>query len=538
MIIWNIKTNEAFHREWKEFEYYYRTEDYRLKHIFEIYLPFWQCKQNIVVEKQLELDRFSKILLKYIRWEKEYHKREPSHANICDFLGIEKDHFSIMMQLYFLKKNNWIRIIEPDKYEITHEGIEFLENKKIPLTMETKDFEYMTGEKYSFNDMTNDFFDFRGYKYSQTHAMEKEQNKTAYIKHKNKPTYRKVEEKRNDFFKFYNSVKENPNEFFYDFADNTLESHKRSICFLGFLYEKKERPDDIIIDIRQFEKTVETFKGNVLEEELSKKVTEYVKSDEFECKEYSDSASSTSSELSTESDDIYDKLVKAAEPEHSKIDQDGYILMNEFAQTCKSLGIGWDRDAGFKKFLENHNNIIEFKPNTPFNAPAIRIIPKISEKTIFLEQKLKDVDKIYIDTCSLMETPIEKFFEKANPILKKYNKKIIVLSVVIRELKKITNSEKYELEKRIKAKAALKELNPINEIELSNEEDDNEIKADHAFKIIFERYRKNNKMLLITQDSPLSNEILNTNNSRAVPGKKCVVCRVNDEGYLCDVINV
>jgi len=534
MITWNIKTNEAFHREWKDFEYHYREKDYRLKHIFEIYLPFWQCKQNIVVEKELELDRFSKILLKYIRWEKKYHEREPSHADICEFLGIEKDHFSITMQLYFLKKNNWIRSIEPDNYEITHEGIEFLENKKRPLTMETKDFEYMAGEKYSFNDMTNDFFDFRGYKYSQTHAMEKESNK-VYIKHRNKPTYRKVEEKRNDFFKFYNAVKENPNEFFYDFADNTLECHKRSICFLGFLYEKKEKSDDIIIDIRQFKESVEIFKGNVLEEELSRKVTEYVKSDEFEYKEYSDSENSTSSELSTESDDIYDKLVKAAEPEHSKIDQDGYILMNEFAQTCKSLGVDWDREKGFKKFLESHNDIIEFKPNTPFNSPAIRIKPKTSEKTNFLEQKIKEANKIYIDTCSLMETPIEKFFEKANPILKKYNKKIIVLSVVGRELKKVAGSGKYDLERQRKAKTALNVLNPfMNEIEPSNEEDDNEKIADQVFKIVFERYRNKNKMLLITQDSNLSNEILDMNNSQAFRGEKCVVCRIDDDGYLCD----
>jgi len=246
------------------------------------------------------------------------------------------------------------------------------------------------------------------------------------------------------------------------------------------------------------------------------------------------SANPPSLALPTENDNIYDKFIKAAE--QSKPDSDGYILMNEFAIKCKSLGVEWN--GKFKYFLENYKDIIEFKSDTTFNAPAIRIKPKTPEKTNFLEQKIEEADKIYIDTCSLMETPIEKFFEKANPILKKYNKKIIVLSVVIRELKKITNSEKYELEKRIKAKAALKELNPINEIEQSNEEDDNEIKADHAFKIIFERYRKNNKMLLITQDSPLSNEILNTNKSRAVPGKKCVVCRIDDEGYLCDAANV
>jgi len=240
------------------------------------------------------------------------------------------------------------------------------------------------------------------------------------------------------------------------------------------------------------------------------------------------------SALPIENNNIYDKFIKAAE--QSKTDSDGYILMNEFAIKCKSLGIEWN--GKFKYFLENYKDIVEFKPDTLHNAPAIRIKPKTSEKTELLEQKIKEADKIYIDTCSLMETPIEKFFEKVNPILKKCNKRIIVLSVVVRELKKIVDSDKYELEKRIKAKTALKELNPINEIEQRNEEYDNEEKADHVFKIIFERDRIKYKMLLITQDSPLSNEILDASKSKSAPGEKCIVCRIDNEGYLCDVTNI
>jgi len=269
------------------------------------------------------------------------------------------------------------------------------------------------------------------------------------------------------------------------------------------------------------------------------------------------SANVPNSALPTENNNIYDKFIQAAK--QSKIDSEGYILMSEFSPTCRGLGIEWDRDNGFKKFLENYKDFIEFKPNVPFNKAAVRIKPKTSEKPKpefleqklkepynnpqtpekfnFLEQKIKEADKIYIDTCSLMETPIEKFFEKANPILKKYNKKMIVLSVVVMELKKIVNSEKYELEKRIKAKNALKELNPINEIEFSNEEYDYE-KADPVFKIIFEINRIKYKMLLITQDSPLSNEILYAGKSKSAPGEKCVVCRINDDGYLCDAANI
>jgi hypothetical protein len=244
----------------------------------------------------------------------------------------------------------------------------------------------------------------------------------------------------------------------------------------------------------------------------------------------------TSTMLPKENNNINGKFIKAAT--QSKTDTDGYILMNEYALTLKSLGVEWDRDKGFKRFLENHKDVIEFKPDTSFNAPAIRIIMKTFEKDDFTEQKLKEADKIYLDTCALIETPIEKFFEKINPILKKYDKKIIVLLTVETELKKIAKSGKYELEKQAKAKNALDLLFPeMNEIEMSGEECDNGKIADQIFKIIFEKHRDKNKMLLISQDSKLSNEILNMNNSEAVRGKKCVVCRINDDGYLCPINN-
>ena len=163
------------------------------------------------------------------------------------------------------------------------------------------------------------------------------------------------------------------------------------------------------------------------------------------------------------------------------------------------------------------------------------IIPKISEtseKSYFLEQKLSEADKIYIDTCSLMETPIEKFFEKVNPILKKYNKKIIVILAVELELKKLATSK--DEEKQIKAKKVLDNvLYPtINEIKITSSGINDEGMADSAFKSIFEGHRPDNKMLLISQDFDLSKEILEMNNSKAVFGKKCEVCKIDKDGYL------
>src|SRR5690606_42131567 len=61
--------------------------DYELKNIFEIYLPFWFCRQNVVVEREIELDRFSKIILQTIQ------SGFTKHSEVCKFLGVEPDAF-------------------------------------------------------------------------------------------------------------------------------------------------------------------------------------------------------------------------------------------------------------------------------------------------------------------------------------------------------------------------------------------------------------------------------------------------------------
>jgi translation initiation factor IF-2 len=212
-----------------------------------------------------------------------------------------------------------------------------------------------------------------------------------------------------------------------------------------------------------------------------------------------------SEKQSSESSSMKCKFIAAAE--QSKIDSDGYILINEFAQTLKKLDVNWDKFSNFKNFLEFHESIIEFKPDTPYYALAIRVknesaktklekqensqleiqtiensciedkskqkkpvsftanvskdvdpaileriqksqrekalreqsktlsiktnhiknksITEKSEQVNSLEQILKEADKIYMDTCVLMETPVEEFFEKANPILRTKKKEIL-----------------------------------------------------------------------------------------------------------------
>ncbi|MDR3000213.1 MAG: zinc-ribbon domain-containing protein [Fibromonadaceae bacterium] len=395
---WNIKTNKVFQKEWAEFKDHYSTEGYCLKYVFEIYLPFWQCKQNIIVEKDLEMDRFSKILLELII------NGYSSHSEICQFLGIEEDNFCTM-QLHFLIKNNLIRE-KPEGYEVTHEGLDFLKNRKKPKTLETEEFDYMVKEKYNFlkNDITNDFFDpskpideqlstlkkmvFSGYEILQTHKIKKQGEVT--IGHINNPTYRKIAGKRNDFTEFFTAM--NPAKNFYDFADSEFESHKRSICFLGFWYEKEDDSNDRKIDIRQFEKTVKKFENNELEEELSDKVTKYILNNDVKIGDSSEEALAEISDTaaveneqqnSTEKTSTYnikDLLYKASEK--CKKDADGWILMNEFGIALKKLEFK-NEYPKLKPFLQSIPNLVEIREDCSHKLPLPYVKLKASGKNEF-----------------------------------------------------------------------------------------------------------------------------------------------------------
>lgn len=267
-------------RIWDKFKDQHATEEYALKEVFDLYMPFWKCKQNVVVEKDLELDRFSRILLELV------DKGISTHTDLCDFLGIEEDSFPII-QFHFLLKNDLLREAEIGAYEITHEGMQFLQDKKKLKKVESVEFEYFVTERLDYlkNDLTQQFFDpnlpidegvsdklkesFSGYKILQSHKI-KEDKEARKIPHSNdhKPTFKKISAKRNDFSSFFNDRFQEG--VFYDFADSTIETHRRNICFVGLLYEHQETGEQKL-DIRHSAKSVRSFdKENTLEKTLSK----------------------------------------------------------------------------------------------------------------------------------------------------------------------------------------------------------------------------------------------------------------------------
>jgi predicted transcriptional regulator len=247
--------------------------DYELKDIFEIHLPFWYCRQSVVVEKNVEVDRFSKIILQTIQLGLM------KHSEICEFLGVDANSF-ITSQFHFLIKNGLIDETlrsNDSEYKITFDGVSFLERKKKIVSVETVGFEYF------YNDLTHELveisqsFDLqnnsasKNRKFSQYQVLQSNLlgDNVIQIPHKNRPhKLKKVE-----FANFFNQ--QNKTVSFYDFEHTDKVMHKRSICFLAFEYEDKTGLK--VYDIRHSKKSVKTFHKNEIEKKLSKKVTEYLK---------------------------------------------------------------------------------------------------------------------------------------------------------------------------------------------------------------------------------------------------------------------
>lgn len=278
-----IKVNSRFQKIWDRFKDQHITEGYKLSSVFDIYLPFWHCKQNIVVEKDVELDRFSRIILELV------NNGVISHLEICKFLGIDEDSF-VTIQFHFLIKNNLIQEADLDEYEITHQGLSFLDNKFSIKNFETVEFEYFITERMDYlkNDLTEELFNpnlpidkqlseekkrvFSGYQVMQSHKIHKSETSKEIPHNKHRPNFKKISEKRNDFSSFFN--RQFKDKLFYDFAEPNMEAHKRNICFLGLLYEDND--ENAILNIRQSNKSVIHFSGNnELEKTLSEKATKY-----------------------------------------------------------------------------------------------------------------------------------------------------------------------------------------------------------------------------------------------------------------------
>ena len=191
-------------KTWQKHKDDYETEGYTLKKIFEIDLPFWECKQTIYVEKDIEIDRFSFIILELVKNGKS------KYSDIYDFLGIDEDSF-VNIQFNYLIKNNFLQEVDNNTLAITPEGINFMNKKSQNKRTVTEDFEFLMTDRFDYlkNDLSGTFFnpnlpidkkisqgrknDFSGYKIIQSHK--KQQNDDVIeIRHSNSPTLNLLKE--------------------------------------------------------------------------------------------------------------------------------------------------------------------------------------------------------------------------------------------------------------------------------------------------------------------------------------------------------
>lgn len=153
-----------------------------------------------------------------------------------------------------------------------------------------------------------------------------------------------------------------------------------------------------------------------------------------------------------------------------------------------------------------------------------------------LEQYVKDGYKIFIDTCSLLEDSADEFWQNIIPFLHQYDVKIIIPLRCGQELEKHQQSTSdQELAK--KATHCIKIVNQLRKagiVELKGEESDNF--ADNVFMVVFTKFRMTEKLLLITQDRDLAEDILKLNESKAVIRANPIhVKKINKYGFLSNI---
>ena len=152
-----------------------------------------------------------------------------------------------------------------------------------------------------------------------------------------------------------------------------------------------------------------------------------------------------------------------------------------------------------------------------------------------LEKYVRDY-LVFIDTCSLLEPSAQYFWVDIIPFLSQYSKKVIIPFRCYEELDKHQkNTSNSDLSK--KAKQVLLNINLLKKngyVQIVGDTTDNF--ADNVFLSVFSQKRIKYKLLLITQDNALAQDILSLNNSKSVIGFPIDVKRINRSGKLNNFI--
>lgn len=251
------------------------NKGYVLTEVKAVYVPIWKCRQEIIISAEVPLDRFSQVVLQAIA------AGQTKHEEICAFLGVAEDSF-VLGQFHYLLKQDWIRIDSEQVYWLTPKGRTLLEKEEHVKQLKTVSFEYYTIEESKpkkgitqlqfFNPqlpLNANLSDakrknFKGYRIFQNNRLEEDALIQVLPHHQNQaPNLTTLKGQRSDFAVFF---KEMTKYNFYDFEKSALKCHPHSLCFLQLKYQKEEDATKILIEMRQFSKSVVQFDGFELED--------------------------------------------------------------------------------------------------------------------------------------------------------------------------------------------------------------------------------------------------------------------------------
>lgn len=159
-------------------------------------------------------------------------------------------------------------------------------------------------------------------------------------------------------------------------------------------------------------------------------------------------------------------------------------------------------------------------------------------KSLSLAKYLSNYDYVFLDTCSLMEDSFPSFMDTlvASNEYWKEGLHVVVLKECVKELKKHKrNKDKDKYNARIAAIRALKILRHDRWHGKTLEIVRNTTKgnfADHAITNKAVELRIDHKILIITQDKILTNDLLKLNNFNSQRGKPLHVSKIASNGTL------